>query len=180
MPDIDKKLLKIVELARNGIGGERDNAMKMVRVICEREGLNVDDVMASTEIETHILEIAPRTKLEQELLAQVCWAFAIPDDPDGLMYNKAAKVFIYKTTRGRHVETINAASILLRQFRKEKKKVERDVLAAFVNKHHIFGNDSKTAVVKSSVDLERMQRIMGMAHNMDDVHIRKQIGGGNG
>lgn len=177
--NINPKLLKIVELAKHGVAGERENAMRMVQIICEREGLNVDDVMTSTDIDTHVLEMRPRSNLEQELLAQICWAFAIPDDPGGLRYHSRAKAFIYKTTRARHIETINAATILLRQFRKERKKVERDVLAAFVNKHHIFGNDSQTATVKTAVDVERMQRIMGMASNMDDVQIRKQIGGGD-
>lgn len=92
MIDIDPKLTKIIALAREGIGGEKTAAIKAVKRICEREGLDFDDVMSTTDEREYVLDITWRNSQEETILAQVCFTFAVPDTGK-LQFNKYRKCF---------------------------------------------------------------------------------------
>lgn len=127
MDKVNDKLLKVIALAKHGVGGERTAAIATAKRICATHGLDYDEVMGSAEtakIHEYTLDIKWRNKLEEDMLAQVCLKFACtPENPD-LFFNSYRKVFIYNTTAAKHLETINAASVYLHQFRKERKNPE--------------------------------------------------------
>lgn len=63
------------------------------------------------------------------------------------------------------------------QFNKEKKRLMKDILHAFVNKHNIFDctpNDDDKASDKE-IDLEELMRILSLSNGMEDVTYRKAI-----
>lgn len=197
--DINDKLLKVIALAKQGIGGEKTAAIATVKRICKTHGLDYDEVMGAAEtaqIKEFVLDIKWRNKMEEDMLAQVCLKFACtPDNPD-LFYNQYRKVYIYNTTAAKHLETINAASVYLHQFRKERKKLEQALLGAFCQKHRLYpteetynarhpeqakqigDGDSKIDVDAEFKKIEEARRRMALAEGMDDVNLHKSIGSG--
>jgi len=183
MIDIDPKLTKIIALARSGIGGEKDNALKLVRQICDREGLDFDDVMSATDMREYMLEVKIKNVLEMDIVAQVCFKFALTPEHYELNVNRKARVFFYTTTPSKHIETLNAAIVYLNAFRKERKKFETDLRDAFIHKHRIFGeklpDDDRKPEPMTYEKLKKAERMMSIAGGMDNVTVQKTIGKGN-
>lgn len=181
MIEIDPKLTKIIALAREGIGGEKTAAIKAVKRICEREGLNFDDVMSTTDEREYVLNIKWKNKQEETILAQVCFTFAVPDTGK-LQYNSYRKVFIYTTTPSRHIETLNAAAIYLAAYRKERKRMLEDLTGAFVYKHHLMrpSDDTEPSEYKEPTPEQKAaaKRQMNLMENLDGVTVRKSMGDG--
>lgn len=179
MIDIDPKLLKIIALAREGIGGEKENAIDIVKQICKSQDLDFDDVMQSTDEKEYMLDVGPKNKFECDIVAQVCWRFAITDNHPGLKWNKREKVFFYTTTPGRHIETVNAANVYLKSFRKERNKFTEDLVAAFVSKHKLYSQltkkDDNVVDVPPPSDPSRVFRLMALRDGMDEVTIQKAL-----
>lgn len=178
---LDPKLLKIVALAKDGIGGEKTAAIRLVKRICEREGISYFDVMNASDETEHILYCHWRNKQEEDILAQVCLHFAVTEKNPSLGYNAVRKVFIYTTTMAKHIETMNAAAVYLAAFRKERKKILNSLVGAFVYKHNLYrsvGTPNATGPQKAP-DMQDIMRQARLASDMDDVTIRKAIGNGN-
>jgi len=194
---INDKLLKVIALAKQGVGGEKTAAIATVKRICQTHGLDYDEVMGAADhaqVREYVLDIKWRNKLEEDMLAQVCLKFACtPEHPD-LFYNTYRKVYIYNTTAAKHLETINAASVYLHQFRKERKKLEQAILGAFCQKHRLYPTeatynarhpedakrigDGKLDVDAEFKKIEEARRRMALAEGMDDVSLHKSIGAG--
>lgn len=51
VPKLDERSLRIVALARSGVGGEKENAQRILRQICEKKHLDFDQVLAGTNDE---------------------------------------------------------------------------------------------------------------------------------
>jgi len=183
MIDIDPKLTKIIALARHGIGGEKETALNMVQAICDREGYDFDDVMSATDVREYMLEVKIKNELEMQIVAQVCFKFALMPEHRDLNVNKKARVFFYKTTPSKHIETLNAAIVYLNAFRKERKKFEAELAEAFVHKHRIYGestDDEKRERPEVTMEsLKKAERMMSIAGGMDNVTVQKTIGKGN-
>lgn len=202
---VDEKLLRIIALAKHGYAGEKSAALAMVRRICAKENLDFDEVMGYDEhaqYHEYELHINWRGPLEQQLLAQVCYRFALTDKEPHLRYNKYHHFFVYKTTAVKHLETVNAATIYLRAYRKEKKKMEQLVLSAFVNKNRLFPDeevaedlarqraelqsgdpefDAKARhddIMDNANSMRRAMMLESLMMGMDNVTVHKSIGEG--
>lgn len=200
MQKINDRLLKVIALAKQGVGGEKTAAIATVKRICQTHGLDYDEVMGAAEtaqIREYTLDLKWRNKTELDMLAQVCLKFACtPEHPD-LFQNTYRKTLFYNTTAAKHLETINAASVYLHQFRKERKKIEEALLGAFCQKHSLYPTEATYAArhpeeyakrigdgdEKLDVDaefkkIEEARRRMALAEGMDDVSLHKSIGSG--
>ena len=184
MSDIDPKLLKIVALAKQGIGGEKDAAIALVRKICARENIDFDELMSddAEQYNRYELHIKWRTIDEEDMLAQVCWRFATTKQYSELKYNRRYKYFIYTTTAAKHIETLNAAHIYLREYRKVRKQMIGEIRSAFVQRNRLFADyddddDDREIKMPTAEELRRAERVMMMAADMPHVQVQKQIGG---
>jgi len=176
---IDPKLLKVVALAKDGIGGEKTTALKIVKRICAEKNLDFDDVMNGTEIVEYVLDVPYRSAAEQTVLRQIVVHFALTQDNQELFDSPKHKMFMYKTTPAKHIETLNAAAVYLRAFRAERKKFLNDLTDAYIHKHSLYPQfevDAKKKTPKEPLDLDKIRRQLSLASNMDDVNVRKQIG----
>ena len=179
MNDIDPKMLKIIALAREGIGGERETARRIVQKICDEQGLDFEDVMNATDYREYMLEITFRNKYEELILGQAIMRFALTPEHPGVKINRKAKAFFYTTTPSKHIETTNAASVYLRAFRKEREKFMDELAESFVHKHKLYSavkNDDDHEA-RPAPDPEKLMRMMMIGNEMDDVNVQKQIGG---
>ncbi len=177
---IDDRLLKIVALAKHGIGGERDAAIAAVKRACTAAGLDFATVMEEPpETREYVLPVHWRTKGEFELLGQVCFKFALYDGGN-LGYNSMRKVYIYDTTAAKHAETTHAATVLLTAYRRQLKRMVGDFGRAFISKHDLFRPAANTTRKPKTEDDDpgaawRAAQLMGA---IDRVPIHKTIGAG--
>lgn len=182
MTDVDPKLLKIIALARDGIGGERDTALRIVKRICAEQNMDFDDVMSATDYREYVLEVGFRNKFEELIVGQTVMRYALTPDHTGVQINRKYKAFIYTTTPSKHIETANAVAVYLRAFRKEREKFMDELAESFVHKHKLYSavkNDDPDHKPRKSPSYEKQMRMMMIGQSMDDVTIQKTIGDGS-
>jgi len=174
---IDDRLGKIIALAKRGVGGERTNAEKLVRQICERESLDFDDLMRDGEkVERHYLLF--RSKLERRVLAQVLYHFALTKEHPDIWNSQSKTSLIFECTAARFVETSYAWTIYRQALRREQEKVNDTLVAAFTYKHHLFktwDDEPDNEKLPTAEDLERYERALLYMKDMEHVELRKAI-----
>lgn len=188
--NIDPKLLKIIALAKGGFGGEKDTALRLVRQICKREGLDFDEVMSDggdmpKEYEP---DIKIRSKDELKICIQVAARFALTPEHQSInagYYRGYREVWLkYTTTAARHIETLNAIDAYLRVYRIEKKHMVEALKLAFSNKHHLYpqfdtAGDDEPSKPLSDEERAKHWRAANIKEGlMESVKLTKQIGDG--
>lgn len=138
-----ERLGKIVKLAKNGIGGEKDAAMNVLRSLCAKHGLNIDDVMNSIEKKEFWIEISDP---DEEVMAIRCiYRYGILNLEDAQQITvfshsikRNRKKIGFISTTEKHVEVLNAYSVLVPLYKKERVIAEIAFSTAFANKHNLF------------------------------------------
>lgn len=181
MTDYNKdRLGALVSMARKGTGNEQQIAIRKVKALCKKHELDFDEVMGQGE-QVYEYSIKYRSKGEEDVLSQTAWRYAVIKESDGIYKNKYRKVIIFRTTKSRYVETLNAWEVLKRAYSKEKKRSEEALLYGFIEKHGLYYNPTLEEARKREDHVETQEemtaRLMGsrMAGYMDDVDILKRI-----
>lgn len=191
MDDIDPKILKIVALAKAGVGGEKEVAIRMVKQICEREGIDFDELMSDRNAPKQFEpEIKVRGRDEMRIIIQVVARFATtPEHPDvrAGYYSYTKEVWVrYTCTPSLHIDTLNAINVYLKAYRKEKKNFMDALKDAFVQHHNLYSQfyeapdepeepKPKTAEERAA-DWRAANMMMAMT---ESVKLTKEIGDGN-
>lgn len=188
MMNIDERTLKIIELARSGVGGEKANAQRILRDICRKQGLSYDDIINHTQEECaeHIIEVGRLTKLEVEVAAQVVFRFATTKEYPSLAilrdrHTRRTVGFKVICTPSHAVEAQYAVDVYLRAYRSEMRRIARDSQIAFVMKHNLYPRheapiDKSKLTYKERAEIERATMA---SMQMADVSIYKAIGDGD-
>ena len=190
-PKLDERSLRIVALARSGVGGEKENARRILRQICEKKHLDFDQVLAGTndEITERKLILGRLTKDEVRIIARVIMNFGLSEDHktlNVLYYGSKPAGFAFECSKATLIETEHAANIYLRAFRKERRQIMDSLSAAFVMKQHLYmpeflreeitADDDRELTKKEREKLERDHtRAVMMAAGMDGVQVRKAL-----
>ena len=182
---VDERTLKIVELARTGIGGEKETAQCILRRICAKQGLSYEDLINDTseKYSEHLIVTGKLTKNEQMIVAQVVCKFATTKEyPEIWMsrnrHNRTLKGFIAVCTPAQAVEAQYAVKIFLRAYRAEVKRIERETKIAFMMKHELFAqyetedDNNEELTEEKRAELNRAQLA---SYNMAEVPIYKAI-----
>lgn len=179
MKDIDR-IGKLVALAKNGYKGEKTAAERLLRRICERDGLDFDEVMSDDE-PIHTFELAFRGNVERQLLGQVIYKFALTKDHARIAMRGRNRL-VFECTMRQFIETQYAWVIYRRAFRKEKDKLVATVLTAFTHKHNIFRSQGDLLGFErdpTMEDWDRINKAKPFMEGMEDIHLKKAIGAGN-
>lgn len=190
-PKLDERSLRIVALARSGVGGEKENARRILRQICEKKHLDFDTVLAGTndEITERKLMLGRLTKDEVRVIARVIMNFGLSEehkDLNVLYYNEKPVGFAFECSKATFIETEHAANIYLLAFRKERRRIIDSLGAAFVIKQQLHmpeflreemtASDDRELTEKEREKLERDHtRAVMMAAGMDGVQVHKAI-----
>lgn len=182
---VDERTLKIVELARTGIGGEKETAQRILRRICAEQELSYEDLINDTaeKCSEHLIVTGKLTKSEQTIAAQVMYRFATSKEHPELWtsrsrHNRALKGFIAVCTPAQAVEAQYAVKIFLRAYRTEVKRIERETKIAFIMKHELFsqyeteGDNNEELTEEKRAELTRAQLA---SYNMAEVPMYKVI-----
>lgn len=175
MIDLDEKLVKIVELAKHGVGGEKQVAMRMVERKCRELGLDPADVMSGVNVKEYTIPY--KGKAEHDIISQICWKFAVIQEYPNLWWRKYEKVFIIKTTAEKYLETMNAITLYMKAYRQERRLLIRNLPMAFVSKHQIYSEigSENTKTKWSAREIRDYELRQALAANMQDVKISKGI-----
>lgn len=181
MDELDPKLLKVVALAKAGIGGEKENAIAIVRRLCEQHNLDFDDVMGAEE---KVAERALYYKhdYEENVAAAVVFRFGATKEHPDVNYNKHRRVMFFEGTIQQYVECLNAMDAYLRVYRRERKRILNDLPGAFIAKHRLWTqwDDSDDRPERKPPTLEERQASYRRAQlgeaMLEDVKVQKRIG----
>lgn len=177
---IDKdRLGKIVALAKRGVGGERTNAIKLVKTLCRKHGLDFDEVMSNEEKkqEFHI----DCTRVNHRLLLHVVLKYAFDSswNEDGHIWIGGRDQRIYfTTTMEKYVEVSHAFVVLSRLYKKEQDRVKQAAYFGFLEKHDLYATNSGEGKKASDITEEEIRvRRMGssLAENMEDAKLHKTL-----
>jgi hypothetical protein len=175
----------LVEMSKRGDRGERDNAMRSLKRLCEKHGLDINDVLDSKKIEEFTLEYKQAQYLD--LASQVVLRYGVPDDDTQIMFNKHHKVLFWKTTKAKYIEALNAFEVLLPKYKAELKIAKRAFLVGFVQKHNLYYHPTEEEMKKReereqdepeelTADERKARRMAdGIGRNLDDVEIQKRL-----
>lgn len=198
MADLNRdRLGKIVALAKGGVGGEKENAIRMVQKICKEHNLNFDDVMNSLDVEE--FEIKYDTKDEERVLIGCIFKYGLLHADDPVMTRERSfrwmktkeKSLSFTTTKSKYVEVLNAFSVLKRKFKEERKIADEAFHDAFRKKHDLFYDptpeereriekrmkeekDKKTDKEKAD-DAQKAMMAMGIVGALNNADIHKQL-----
>lgn len=164
------RLLRLVELSRRGIGGEKENAQVILDRLLKANNISM------AEFDFEIGETPERRQftfsgvMGHGLLVQVA-AMVLDAQGGSLSYGKRAKnTLVFLCTRSQEVEIKVAYSI----FRKDLNEHLDDMFHAFIYKNRIFP-PTPPAAPKESKHTERDQRIREMMRAVDRSQITKQL-----
>jgi hypothetical protein len=138
---MDEKLKKIIALAKRGEGGEKENAIRIIKKICENKDLNFDDVMAEHN-EEKSFEFYYKGLLNQDIAFQIYFKVI---GGEKVSYN--SNYILIKCTPEKFEEFQVAFYEYRRIYKKEKKafdekqKLEKKVFSeAFIQKYELYSN----------------------------------------
>lgn len=167
------KLGKIVALAKHGIGGEKESALRLVKRICKKHDLDFEEVMnASEDIREYVYYY--KTKTELKIVGQII--FKILDSQE-IGQNKFRKALFFNCTPQQSVEIFSAIPIYLRAFQAEKKRIIEQLPSAFVIKHELWSTHRPEREGELSLkDIEEIAQKHKLSTNLvEDVIVRKQL-----
>lgn len=175
----EDRLGKIVALAKGGIRGEKDAALRMVKALCKQYDLNFDDVMSAEEKKMSFTIKCRRD--EYRVLTQVAVRFAYGGKKGDIYHNGRHTAVTFETTQALGVETLNAWSVLSRLYRKEMEKVKLAAFHGFLTKHELYyQRDADDDEPQEELTEEEMRaRRMGqsLAEEMEDAKLFNALKG---
>lgn len=137
---IKDRMLKILALARQGVGGEQENAERMLETLCKKHGITLDELESRGTAELHWFYV--NSKHEKRLLFQIVNLFVSDAKRRDTVFSHKARsrAVGFNLTPGEHAqvkvgfETYKAAWL-----------EQQDLFfTAFIWKNRIFGlSDSK-------------------------------------
>lgn len=175
------RLNKIVRLAKFGVGGEKENADRVVRKICAKYGLSYEEVMQGVGAQE--FEMTCKTS-EVPLLVQVICRYALLDADAGVKggpTGRGIETIYFHTTKEKYEETVNAFHVLKRLFKEEEKKIRAAVADAFYIKHDLYykmkpGEKRKREKKLTEKEIKEARIAMRLADGMEDAQLFKTIG----
>lgn len=184
--NIDKKLKSLAEMAKRGIGNERDNAERLLRRACEKYGVDFESVLNDLLIEEFEFDYG-EVGISKELVMQTYAKYAMLETEETFYEYRYRKVLVLKTTKEKWNDFLVAIPEVARQYKKQRKellkkhKKERDVFTqAFVRRHNLYppfsigGNKKMTRK-----QMEQFKMACALAGDIDeDLHVHRQITSG--
>lgn len=157
--------LKLKALAERGVGGEKENAAKLLETIMKK--YNIDEsVLNQSEIKHR--EFKYRDKIEDKLLNQII--YKITGNQERWHYKGIKPVLVAECTEAQKVEID-----ILFEFYMTIWKQELDVfLRAFIQKNKLFSSDPKE-VDHSPIDEETRRKINSLMDGIDARTPLKQL-----
>lgn len=142
-------LLKLQELAKRGINGEKENADKLLKKLMKKYNISEDEI---NNEEMNEVELELRNDIEVRLVSQILFSFF----NNAPLYRRLKKRVKYytKLTKSQEIEFRYMFSVYLEDFRKQELIFYR----AFINKNNIFPKEILDGKGRSLYDVSPEER----------------------
>lgn len=177
-PRIKQRLLKILELARRGEGGERVNAQRMLDSLLKKHGMTLDDLERDGPERT-FYDFNFKDEFERRLITQCVYAY-VPKW-DGKSYGKGVQknVVAYRLTKAEFLEVGLYLSIHRDALKVHMKKMAETAFNAYVQTNDLFGvrTDDEDTGPKSNPPMssDEMHAMIGIMGAMRPTQVHKAI-----
>lgn len=176
MSQIENKIKKLYALAMRGVGGEKENAERMMNQLLDREGLSIEDIISEKRIR---YGWSYKTSHDRSIIVQVL--YRVQDDR-----GDDAKVWSSKYPRCRVSAKLTKAEYMLAdmmivfhrsQWRKERLRTLEALEIAYLNKHNLLSEPSEDDPIPDVTpeSLEKWSRIASMQANLENKSFMKGI-----
>jgi hypothetical protein len=170
---IKSRLQKILELARQGVGGEKDNAQSVLDKLLKNHGLSLEDLERE---ELEVCEFSYRDALEKDLLKQVLYSVLQVSSLSVRVESGNSKKMAIKATKAQKLELELAYGLYRESFKKEQDRLFR----AFIHKNKLYGpglpeEDAVSAPAPRQMSKEDELAIAIMMTAMKTTHLHKAL-----
>lgn len=165
-----ERLLKILRLSRQGVGGEAAAAENLLNKLLKQNGMTVSDLDDSEKIVD--CNISYRTKNEKTLFIMTCYK---------VLGHSKFSTWHYRRGRNIGVSVTPAQAVeikfLYERYRQAFLKEIDVLLEAFIHTNHIFGQREQREDRKlpTEEDFQRSMRVQAMAQGVERVKLHKAI-----
>lgn len=178
MPNTERikdKLRKLLELSRQGVGGEKDNAQSVLDKLLTKHGLALDDLDPDVA-PVESCEFRFDDKWEHDLLIQVVYSVLQTLTITYREEHKNSKKYCIKATKAQKLEIDLAYGLYREAFKKEQERL----FVAFIHKNRLFGpdaekDDSDTKTEIHELSKEDVAAIVAMMGAIKTIHVRKAL-----
>lgn len=172
---IKDRMLKLLALARQGVGGEADNAERFLQKMLARHGMTMADLEDSEQPKTRV-EFTWKTDEEHAILvAVICRAIKARDFTCWTMGKR--KGFKVELTVAQRVEVELSMAAYMPEFKRQQALM----MAAFIHKNRIYsGVESDEPSDAPPPPKEDIAAIVAMMQGMRHTPVHKAIGHGAG
>lgn len=152
------KLLKLYELAKRGVGGEKVNADTMLRRMLEKHSLTIEDI----DVELPKRRYYHYTTLWKEKL--ICQIICAVTNSNSMYTYGAYKDIGADVTDFQHIQILEMIDFHFENYIAEKKKFLDDFASAYVQKHELYRETTdKDREDKPPLTPEEIRAIMRMS-----------------
>jgi len=173
---IREKIRKIQALAEQGIGGEKEDAKRILQRLLAKHKLTLEDLPKLGQDATELYYFRCTGEVERSLLRQ-CYLYVVPDGEPYYFTRHGRKTIGFKLTYLQYLELKNYWDYYRQLWKQELGLFYQ----AFLYKHRIFRKSSSTESSPASASLtdEEIKRILRMMLGLSDsgyVPARKLLG----
>lgn len=169
---IKQRLIKILTLARRGIGGEKENAERMLNNLLKKYSLTLADLEDDEKIQ---VDLRFKGKHERDILVQCVYSTIKGWDQMAYSDNRRG-LFRVKVTKAEGVELALKWNAHRKAFKKEVAKQMNILMLAYVSRNHLYSDAAEDENnEESSLSLEDIEAIVAIARRMDRTAINKSI-----
>lgn len=166
------KLLKLYELAKRGVDGEKVNAEFLLRRMLEKHGLSIEDINQDMPKDRYYKFT---NKMNEKMITQIMGK-VINDSSIGIYRFKGYKEVTAKVTDYQHVQILELIDFHLDNFNKEKKQFLDDLTSAYVQKHKLFPESNEQDLKdEKPLTIEEKLAIMRMLNLQDNLSDKTYI-----
>ena len=172
----EERLGHVVALAKHGVGGERENATRAVKRMCEKYGLDFEEVMSDDEkLDDYEFKYTDNKLLVHAIIIAHGMVKRVP-----VYVHRYRKTLMVSTTKTKYIECLNALEVLIPAYRKEKRKVNKALWYGFLGKHNLWcpfpSEEDEPERKMTEEEVKARLAGQGLQDHMEDVEVRKRLG----
>lgn len=169
------KLMKLLALARNGVGGEKENAASVLEKLLAKHCLTIEDLDDAAEERTTYW-FTPTGKSERVLLAQ-CVTATVAGWNGDIWSNKAERgAQGYDLTHAEHMQVSLMFDVHRRALKKHIEKQRKLALLSYIHTNGLYSaKDEDQPTKPSSLSEEDIKQIISMVRGMKPTPVHRAI-----
>jgi len=168
-----RSIRKLRELAERGVGGEKENAKRLLTAICQKYNINPDEVGRKAHGVLRPRKILIRDDNEMGIFVQVIARFSGHfDRASGLRYGDRKGASVFKHVVLTELDDLEWAEVseAWRFFRKLFDEEKKTLANAIIVRHNLYNQnpEKKNRPEETDEEIEERRRAARMAHGLSD------------